>query len=60
VRQTLYRPYKDDKPTMAVETAAHLRSVFAPDVRELDVLLGQDISRRWGYRSDSPMHSAGD
>ena len=59
VRQTLYRPYKDDKPTMAVETAAHLRSVFAPDVRELDVLLGQDISRRWGYHSDTPTHNAG-
>jgi hypothetical protein len=44
---------------MAAETAEQLRSVFAPDVRELDALLGQDISRRWGYRFDTPTPNAG-
>jgi hypothetical protein len=51
VRQTLYRPYREDKPTMAPDTAQDLRRVFAPDVHDLEVLLGRDISRRWGYAS---------
>jgi hypothetical protein len=57
VRQTLYRPYKDDKPTMAQDTAQDLRGVFAPDVHDLDVLLGRDISRQWGYSAARPASS---
>jgi hypothetical protein len=57
VRQTLYRPYKDDKPTMAQDTAQDLRGVFAPDVLDLDVLLGREISRRWGYSAARPASS---
>jgi Sulfotransferase domain len=57
VRQTLYRPYKEDKPTMAPDTAQDLRRVFAPDVLDLDVLLGRDISRRWGYSPAGSAHS---
>jgi len=49
VRQALYRPYTDDRPTADPATAAQLRTVFAPEVRALDDLLPTPVSVRWGY-----------
>jgi hypothetical protein len=53
VRQALYRPYTDDKPTIDPGTAAELRSGFAHEVDELDSLLGAPVGQRWGYRTTS-------
>lgn len=49
VRQMLYRPYTDDRPTMDPAVATELRNRFAEEVRALDGLLAQPVSRRWGY-----------
>ena len=49
VRQALYRPYADDKPTPDPETVARLRERFADEVADLDDLLGVPVSRRWDY-----------
>ena len=49
VRQALYRPYREDRPTIDPAIAAELRREFAEEVRELDALLGMPVSRRWGY-----------
>jgi hypothetical protein len=51
VRQALYRPYADDRPVLDADTATELHRVFAPEVAELDRLLGWPVSRRWGYDS---------
>ena len=49
MRQALYRPYTDDKPTIDPATAARLRETFAGEVAELDAMLGVPVSGRWGY-----------
>lgn len=49
VRQALYRPYREDRPTVSAATAAELRQVFSEEVAALDGLLGLPVSRRWGY-----------
>jgi hypothetical protein len=49
LRQVLYRPYADDRPTPDPETVARLRAGFAGEVADLDPLLGVPVSRRWGY-----------
>ena len=53
LRQALYRPYRDDRPTIDPAVAADLRRHFAPEVIELDTLLGMPVSVRWGYRDTS-------
>jgi len=53
VRQALYRPYKDDKPTIDPGLAAELRRDFADEVRRLDDMLDRPISDRWGYSATS-------
>jgi hypothetical protein len=49
VRQALYRPYTDDRPTIDPTLAAELHRAFAADVQELDCLLGTPVAPRWGY-----------
>lgn len=49
IRQLLYRPYADDRPTMDPGLGAELRNGFAGEVDALDGLLGLPVSRRWGY-----------
>lgn len=49
LRQALYRPYKNDRPTVDPGLAAELRRGFADEVARLDDLLGIDVSGRWGY-----------
>jgi hypothetical protein len=49
VRQLLYRPYREDRPTIDPGTAAELRRGFAEEVRALDGMLGLPVSERWGY-----------
>lgn len=49
IRQALYRPYADDRPTMTPGQVASLRRVFSAEVEALDTLLGHPVSRRWGY-----------
>ena len=49
IRRVLYRTYADDRPTIGEEAETRLRAEFAPDVRDLDALLGRPVSRRWGY-----------
>jgi hypothetical protein len=59
VRQALYRPYKDDRPTVDPTLAAELRLGFVDEVRRLDGMLGRPVSSMWGY-SDSPQPATGD
>ena len=57
LRQALYRPYRDDRPTLDPDLAARLRASFAEEVLALDSLLGEPVSQRWGYapgQVDSP------
>lgn len=50
IRQGLYRPYSgDDRPILDPAVAADLRSHFAAEVRQLDALIAQPVSRRWHY-----------
>jgi hypothetical protein len=49
VRQALYRPYKDDRPTVDPALAAELRHGFADEVLRLDSMLGRPVSTTWGY-----------
>jgi hypothetical protein len=49
VRQALYRPYKDDRPTVDPVLAAELRLGFADEVLRLDSMLGRPVSATWGY-----------
>jgi Sulfotransferase domain len=51
VRQALYRPYKDDRPTVDPALATELRAGFADEVLRLDSLLGRSVSELWGYSS---------
>jgi hypothetical protein len=51
VRQALYRPYKDDRPTVDPALAAELRLGFAGEVLRLDTVLGRSVSQEWGYSS---------
>jgi hypothetical protein len=50
LRQLLYRPYSDDRPTVPSATAEQLREMVAPEVGDLDNLLNLAVSSRWGYR----------
>jgi hypothetical protein len=49
IRQMLYRPYADDRPTMDARVATELRTRFAGEVEALETLLEEPVSRRWGY-----------
>lgn len=49
LRQALYRPYRDDRPTVDPELAARLRASFAEEVLALDSLVGAPVAHRWGY-----------
>jgi hypothetical protein len=51
VRQALYRPFKDDRPTIDPDFAAELRLGFADEVLQLDSMLGRAVSHLWGYSS---------
>ena len=51
VRQALYRPYRDDRPTIDPALAAELRLGFADEVLRLDAMLGRPVSTEWGYSS---------
>ena len=53
VRQALYRPYKDDRPTVDPALAAELRLGFADEVLQLDSILGRPVSELWGYANTS-------
>jgi hypothetical protein len=57
VRQALYRPYKDDRPTVDPALAAELRLGFADEVLRLDSMLGRPVSGIWGY-SGAPQPAA--
>ncbi len=52
VRRALYRSYDDNRPTVPPAVAADLRRRFAPEVRQLEVMLGLAVSSRWGYGSE--------
>ena len=52
LRSALYRPYKDDRPTLDPARAAELRQQFAGEVAALDAMLPTPVSARWGYASD--------
>jgi hypothetical protein len=54
VRQALYRPYGEDRPTIDPAIAAELRAGFADEVRRLDTMLGRPVAAQWGYAVPSP------
>ena len=49
VRQALYRPYREDRPTIDPAVAAELRLGFADEVLRLDSLLGRPVAATWQY-----------
>jgi hypothetical protein len=50
IRYVLYRPYQNgERPEMRPETRESLRQTFAPEIRQLDKLLGTDFQGLWGY-----------
>jgi|tagenome__1003787_1003787.scaffolds.fasta_scaffold20958127_3 hypothetical protein len=49
VRQALYRPYREDRPTIDPAVAAELRLGFADEVLRLDSLLGRPVAATWRY-----------
>ncbi len=53
VRQALYRPYRDDRPTVDPSLAAELRRDFTDEVFRLDSMLGRAVSEQWGYSGRS-------
>lgn len=53
VRNALYRPYRDDRPTVDPALAGELRRGFAREMMELDRLLGMPVSTRWGYSASA-------
>ena len=59
VRQALYRPYRDDRPTVDPVLAAELRLGFVDEVLRLDAMLGKPVSQRWGYSSSAQPASGG-
>lgn len=50
VRSALYRPYAEERPTMATQTRSELRRGFADEVVALDQMLHMGVCERWGYR----------
>ena len=54
VRQALYRPYREDRPTIDPAVAAELRLGFADEVLRLDSLLGRPVAATWGYAGLAP------
>lgn len=50
IRQALYKPYSEDRPTVDPATAAELRTAFTPEMEALDGLLPTPVSSRWGYQ----------
>jgi hypothetical protein len=57
VRQALYRPYRDDRPTIDPALAARLRLDFVDEVQRLDTMLGRPVSERWGYAVSPQQHA---
>lgn len=51
LRQVLYRPFRDDRPTIDPTQEAELRRGFADEVLQLDAMLGRAVSHVWGYSS---------
>lgn len=49
VRQALYRPYREDRPTIDPAVAAELHLQFVDEVARLDSMLGISIAQRWDY-----------
>jgi hypothetical protein len=54
VRQALYRPYRDDRPTIDPAVAAELRLGFADEVLRLDSLLDRPVAATWRYAGSPP------
>jgi hypothetical protein len=53
VRQALYRPYRDDRPTIDPALAAELRVGFVDEILRLDSMLGRPVSQGWGYSTST-------
>ncbi|HEX8841598.1 MAG TPA: sulfotransferase [Sphingomicrobium sp.] len=49
IRNILYRPYGEGRPTIHPTTEARLRGLFAEEVRLLDSAAGTDFAGLWGY-----------
>lgn len=59
IRQVLYRPYRDDRPTIDADVAADLRGGFVEEVRRLDSMLGRPVAQTWGYPGPAPATADG-
>ncbi len=52
VRNVLYRPLSiDEMPKMSEQVQQRCRDLFAPEVKELDEMLGLNLQQRWNYVS---------
>lgn len=49
VHALLFKSYGKQRPTPPASSADMLRATFAPDIRELDRMLGLALAQRWGY-----------
>jgi hypothetical protein len=59
LRHALYRPYRDDRPTIDPGLGVELRVRFAEEVFRLDSMLDRPVSELWGYSSASEPASGG-
>lgn len=51
LRNLLYRPYTaETRPTMRPETRQRLREIYAPEVSQMDRLLGTSYGQIWNYQ----------
>ena len=58
VQRVLFRSYSDaDKPRLTPQMRDRLRSIFAPDIEQLDRLMGTNLSRRWSYTQHPPQRA---
>lgn len=57
--RVLYSPYQpNERPRISSETRERLHEIFAPEVEQLDTLLGTNLSARWGYSSAIKVEAA--
>ena len=52
IRNLLYRPFGDKRPTMHAATEARLRALFTEEVELLDRVAGTSFAALWGYSPD--------
>ena len=53
VQRVLYKPLKDDKPTMTSAERSAVHEALGSEVVQLDAMFGHDLVRRWGWENEA-------